>query len=106
VHLPGITANPAGERATQPARNLARNLAGDIEEAGHRFTRLIRDRDAGFTGAFDAVFGPIGTSVRPAAPQAPRMNAHAERFVRTVRAGCAGRMLITGERHLHAVLPE
>jgi putative transposase len=102
VHLLGITAHPTGQWATQ----LARNLAGELEEAGHRFTHLIRDRDAKFTAAFDAVFGSMGISVLSAAPQAPRMNAYAERFVRTVRAECTDRMLITGERHLRAVLSE
>jgi putative transposase len=102
VHLLGITANPTGEWATQ----LARHLAGELEEDGHRFTHLIRDRDAKFTAAFDAVFASIGITVVPTAPQAPRMNAYAERFVRTVRAECTDRMLITGARHLHAVLSE
>jgi len=69
VHLLGITAHPTSKWATQ----LARNLASELEEAGHRFTHLIRDRDAKFTAAFDAVFGSIGISVLPTAPQAPRM---------------------------------
>ena len=102
VHLLGITRHPTGQWATQ----LARNLAADLEEAGCRFTYLVRDRDAKFTAAFDAVFASIGITVLPIAPQAPRMNAYAERFVRTVRAECTDRMLIAGEQHLRVILSE
>jgi len=42
VHLLGITRHPTGQWATQ----LARNLAGELAEAGCRFAYLIRDRDA------------------------------------------------------------
>jgi len=102
VHLLGITGHPTGLWATQ----LARNLADELEEAGVRFTYLIRDRDTKFTAAFDAVFASIGTTALPIAPQAPRMNAYAERFVRTARAECTDRMLIADERHLRAILAD
>ena len=102
VHLLGITTHPTGQWATQ----LARNLASELAEAGCRFTYLIRDRDAKFTAAFDAVFASIGITMLPIAPQAPKMNAYAERFVRTARAEYTDRMLIVGERHLRAILAE
>jgi putative transposase len=102
VHLLGITKHPTGQWATQ----LARNLAAELEEAGSRFTHLIRDRDTKFTAAFDAVVASIGITTLPIAPQAPKMNAYAERFVRTARAECTDRMLIAGEQHLRAVLSE
>jgi putative transposase len=73
VHLLGITRHPTGQWATQ----LARNLAAELEEAGCRFTYLIRDRDAKFTAAFDAVFASIGMTTLPIAPQAPRMKPRA-----------------------------
>src|SRR5512135_1581934 len=102
VHLLGITSHPTGQRATR----LARNLATELEEAGCRFTHLIRDRDAKFTAAADAVFASTGVRTLPTAPQAPRMTAIAERFVRTARAECTDRMLIIGEQHLRAVLSD
>jgi transposase InsO family protein len=67
---------------------------------------LIRDRAGQFTDAFDAVFTSEGIQVLPTAPQCPGMNACAERVVRTIRAGCTGRMLIIGQRHLQRVLAE
>lgn len=102
VHLLGVTRCPTGAWAMQ----LARDFTADLQEAGHRFTHLIRDRDAKFTAAFDAVFEAVGIDVRLAAPQAPRMNAIAERFVRTVRGECTDRMLIASERHLRTVLDQ
>jgi putative transposase len=100
VHLLGITQHPTADWAVQVARSLASNL----EEAGHRFRHLIRDRDAKFGAAFDTVFASIGIEIVLTAPQAPRMNAFAERWIGSVRRECTDRILITEERHLREVL--
>jgi hypothetical protein len=50
------------------AIQLARDLTVDLNDAGCRFTRLIRDRYAKFTAAFDAVFTSIGITVMKTAP--------------------------------------
>jgi putative transposase len=63
-----------------------------------------RVRDSTFTAAFGAVFTTCGIKVATTAPQAPRMNATAEHFVRTAQAGCTGRILIASERHARVIM--
>jgi transposase InsO family protein len=65
---------------------------------------LVHDRDNKFTASFDEVFRSEGIRIIPTPVRAPRANAHAERFVRTVRNECLDWLLILGRRHLERVL--
>ncbi|MGH3260113.1 MAG: integrase core domain-containing protein [Streptosporangiaceae bacterium] len=102
VHLAGITAHPTGEWVAQQARNLLMNL--DYRAEGLKF--LIRDRDAKFTAAFDAVLTAAAVRIIRTPVWAPRANAIAERWIASARRECLDRMLITSERYLRLVLGE
>jgi putative transposase len=102
VHILGITEHPTAAWATQ----LARSFLADAGERADRFQYLIRDRDTIFTDAFDAVSASVNIKIKKSAPQTPKMNAFAERWVKTIRAECTDRILVTGDRHLHVVLDQ
>lgn len=101
VHLAGCTANPTGPWVTPQARQFVWTL----QEQPESFRFLIRDRDSKFTRDFDTVFASDGIQIIKTPVRAPKANAFAERFVRTVRAECLDWLLIANRRHLERVLP-
>jgi len=78
------------------------DLADQISDV--RF--LIRDRDAKFTAAFDAVFASDGIRILLTPPRAPQANAVAERWVGTLRRELLDRMLIVNQRQLQRAVAE
>ncbi|MDP9343270.1 MAG: integrase core domain-containing protein [Actinomycetota bacterium] len=101
VHLAGVTAHPDSGWVTQSARNLSWDLVGRGP-----FRYLIRDRDSKYTRSFDAVLAADGIKAILTPIRAPRANAFAERWVRTVRRECLDWTLVHGRRHLERVLRE
>ena len=65
---------------------------------------LLHDRDAKFSGPFDALIGSEGVRVIRSPVRAPKANAVAERWVRTVRTECLDHVLVFGRRHLEQIL--
>jgi len=98
LHVTSSTRNPSGAFVAQQARNLS--MDGELEGV----TFLIRDRDSKYTRAFDEVFISEGARVIKTPVQAPKANAFAERFVRTVRHEVLDLTLVLGRRHLDRIL--
>ena len=105
IHLAGITTNPDGPWTTQAARNLLMNWT-------HNTKFVIRDRGSQYTKSFDAIFAAVGATVIHTPPGAPRANAFAERWVRSVRhellkqPNGLPRTLIWNQRQLQRLLNE
>jgi putative transposase len=100
LHIIGVTPNPTAQWATHQARNLADGLGSRVESL--RF--VLRDRDSKCTDSFDAAFEAEDMDVLLSAPWAPRMNAHCERVIGTIRREALDHILILNEDHARYVL--
>ncbi|MGW9030379.1 integrase core domain-containing protein [Streptomyces sp. NPDC055722] len=102
VRILGATAHPTAGWVTQ----LARNLVMDLHDAGAEVRFLIRDRDARYPAAFDAVLQAESFEIVQTGVRMPRMNAVMERWIRSCRTELLDRTLIWNQAHLLHALRE
>ena len=84
VHIAGLTPFPDACWMTQVARNLTMADVGFLVD--HRY--LIHDRDGKYCPAFDDTITDGGVTPVRRPPRSPNLNAHAERWVRSVKDEC------------------
>src|SRR5262249_44040989 len=93
VQVAGITPHPTAAFMQQCARQLTDPCEGFL--LGKRY--LIHDRDTKFTPAFDGLLKTSGVEPIRLPPQSPNLNAHCERFVRSIKEEVLDRMIFLGE---------
>ena len=108
LHRTGDPAGSPGRRHRQPERPVG-HPAGPQPAAGAGRTGPTGSVHAARSGrkfcrSFDDVFSSEGGKVLVTPVQAPKANAYAERWVRTVRAECLDWLLVVGRSHLEQVL--
>jgi putative transposase len=96
VEFAGIASVATGFWMSQVGRNMTN--AGDGVLTGKRY--LIHDRDPLFTAEFLQILEGAGVKSVKLPPRSPNLNAHAERFVRSIKESCLDRMIFFGEASL------
>jgi hypothetical protein len=67
---------------------------------------LLHDRDTKFTQAFDALLQASGVEPVLLPPRSPNVNAHGERFVRSIKVEAVDRIVILGKPVLLDVIQQ
>ena len=102
VEIAGLARQANGLWMSQVARNLTEATDGFL--AGKRY--LIQDRDPLFTAEFVETLKTSGVKSVKLPPRSPNLNAHAERFVRTMKESCLERLILFGESSLRKAVGE
>jgi transposase InsO family protein len=100
VHLMGSTPHPDDAFVCRVARVLTAADDGILQ--GHRI--LICDRDTKWSATFRQTLADGGIRVVQTPFQAPNCNAHAERFVRSIKEECLNQVIVLGAGHLRRML--
>ena len=102
VHMAGLTPSPTGALKTQMARHSTLAAWGFLTPGQH----VIDDRDTKFCSAFQETVNAVGVIPITLPPRSPNVNAHPERWVRTVKEKVLSRLILFGEGALRQVLKE
>ena len=102
VQVAGITPHPTAAFIQQCARQLTDPFDGFL--LGKRY--LIHDRDTKFTPAFDSLLKASGVESILLPPRSPNLNAHCERFIRSIKEEALNQMVVLGERALTYAIQE
>jgi putative transposase len=96
VHFAGLTPNPTGAWMRQVAVNLTDHFDGFLN--GKKYLQM--DRDTKFTAEFRQVIEQAGVECKLLPPKSPNLNAHIERFMRSIKSEALSRMIFFGEHSL------
>jgi transposase InsO family protein len=102
VHFAGATANPDAKWIKQVARNLT--AADDGFLLGKRY--VLMDRDSKFSEGFRTILKDAGVSSLRLPARSPNLNAHLERFWRSLRSECLDRLILFGETMMRRAVSE
>lgn len=102
VEIAGIASRANGLWMSQVGRHVTDAMDGILN--GKRF--LIHDRDPLFTAEFQDILTSVGIKCVKLPPQSPNLNAHAERFVRSIKESCLDRLILFGEHSLRQAIRE
>jgi putative transposase len=100
VQVVGISPAANALWMSQIARNLTDTVDGLL--TGKRY--LIHDRDPLFTAEFLRTLEDAGVTSVKLPPRSPNLNAHAERFVRSIKESCLERLILFGECSLRTAV--
>ena len=100
VQIGGIASRANGLWMSQIARNLTDEVDGFFK--GKRY--LMHDRDPLYTKEFLSMLADSGIQSVKLPPRSPNLNAHAERFVRTIKESCLDQMIFFGEDSLRLAI--
>jgi len=96
VHFAGCTPNPDGAWMQQIARNLTDAEDGFLKGKPY----VLMDRDGRFSDAFREILEDEGVDPVLLPARSPNLNAHLERFHRSLKEECLERMIFFGETSL------
>jgi transposase InsO family protein len=102
VQIAGITPHPTAAFMQQCARQLTDPCDGFLLSKRY----LIRNRDTKFTAAFDGLLKSSGVEPVVLPPRSPNLNAHCERFIRSIKEDALAQMIMLGERSLHYAIQQ